>query len=98
MGPLKGIRVVDMSQVISGPMAAAWLADQGADVVKVEDAKGDPSRPVGPRNDDRSAMYFAVNRGKRGLIADLKNEDDKARVWAEIEQADALVQNFRPGV
>jgi crotonobetainyl-CoA:carnitine CoA-transferase CaiB-like acyl-CoA transferase len=98
MGPLKGVRVVDMSQVISGPMAATWLADQGADVVKVEDAKGDPSRLVGPRKDDMSALYFAVNRGKRGMIADLKDDEDKAKVWAEIEQADVLVQNYRPGV
>lgn len=98
MGPLKGFRVVDMSQVISGPFAAAWLADQGADVVKVEDARGDPSRLIGPRKEDMSAMYFAVNRGKRGLVADLKSAEGRAAVWAEIEQADALVQNFRPGV
>ena len=98
MGPLKGVRVVDMSQVISGPLAAGWLADQGAEVVKVEDAKGDPSRLVGPRKDDMSALYFAGNRGKQGLVADLKSEKDRERVWAEIEKADVLVQNFRPGV
>ena len=98
MGPLKGVRVVDMSQVISGPFAATWLADQGADVVKIEDVTGDPARTIGPRKDDMSAMFFAVNRGKRGLVADLKSEAGKAAVWAEIEQADALVQNFRPGV
>ena len=98
MGPLKGVRVVDMSQVISGPLAASWLADQGADVIKVEDAKGDPSRHIGPRKDDMSALYFSVNRGKQGLVADLKSKEDCARVWAEIERADVLVQNFRPGV
>ena len=98
MGPLKGVRVVDMSQVISGPFAATWLADQGADVVKVEDQRGDPARTIGPRKDDMSAMFFAVNRGKRGLVADLKSDEGRAKVWAEIEQADVLVQNFRPGV
>ena len=98
MGPLKGVRVVDMSQVISGPLAAAWLADQGAEVIKVEDAKGDPSRLIGPRKEDMSALYFAVNRGKQALVADLKSKEDCARVWAEIEKADVLVQNFRPGV
>lgn len=98
MGPLKGVRVVDLSQVISGPLAAAWLADQGADVVKIEDAKGDSSRLVGPRKDDTSALYFAVNRGKRGIVADLKSEEGKAVVWAEIEKADVVLQNFRPGV
>ncbi|MFV0280299.1 MAG: CaiB/BaiF CoA transferase family protein [Rhodoblastus sp.] len=98
MGPLKGVRVVDLSQVISGPLATTWLADQGAEVIKIEDAKGDPSRLVGPRKDDMSALYFAVNRGKHGVVADLKKEDDRAKVWAEIEKADVLVQNFRPGV
>jgi len=98
MGPLKGVRVVDMSQVISGPFATTWLADQGADVVKIEDVKGDPARTIGPRKDDTSAMFFSVNRGKRGLIADLKSEEGRATVWAEIEQADVVVQNFRPGV
>lgn len=98
MGPLKGVRVVDMSQVISGPLAAAWLADQGAEVVKIEDSKGDPSRLIGPRKEDMSALYFAANRGKRGVVADLKNAEDRERVWAEIEKADVLVQNFRPGV
>lgn len=98
MGPLKGVRVVDLSQVISGPFAATWLADQGADVVKIEDVAGDPARTIGPRKDDMSAMFFAVNRGKRGMIADLKSEAGKAAAWAEIEQADVLVQNWRPGV
>lgn len=98
MGPLAGIRVVDMSQMISGPFAATWLADQGADVVKIEDRTGDPARTLGPRKGDMSAVFFSVNRGKRGLVADLKSDEGKETVWAEIEQADVLVQNFRPGV
>jgi len=98
MGPLAGVRVVDMSQMISGPFAATWLADQGADVVKVEDRAGDPARTLGPRKGDMSAVFFSVNRGKRGLIADLKSSEGKAAVWAEIELADVLLQNFRPGV
>jgi len=98
MGPLKGVRIVDLSQVISGPMAATWLADQGADVVKIEDTTGDPARTIGPRKQDMSSLFYACNRGKRGLVADLKTEEGKAAAWAEIEQADALVQNWRPGV
>ncbi len=98
MGPLAGVRVIDMSQVISGPLAAAWLADQGAEVVKVEDRRGDPARSIGPRKDDMSALYFAVNRGKSGRALDLKSEDGKREALALIAGADVLVQNFRPGV
>lgn len=65
-GPLAGIRVVDFSQIVSGPMAACILADQGADVVKVEAIGGDPVRWLGPRKGDLSSMFIAVNRGKIG--------------------------------
>ncbi len=98
MGPMAGVRVVDMSQVISGPLAAAWLADQGADVIKIEDAGGDPARTIGPRKDDMSALYFAVNRGKSGRVVDLKSEAGKREVCELIKTADVLLQNFRPGV
>ena len=73
-GPLAGIKIVDLSQIVSGPMAAAMLADQGADVIKVESPGGDPVRSLGPRKGDLSAMFIAVNRGKRGLSIDLKTD------------------------
>lgn len=98
MGPMAGVRVIDMSQVISGPMAAAWLADQGAEVIKIEDAGGDPARTIGPRKADVSALFFAVNRGKTGRVVDLKSDDGKREVRDLIASADVFLQNFRPGV
>jgi crotonobetainyl-CoA:carnitine CoA-transferase CaiB-like acyl-CoA transferase len=95
---LAGVKIVDLSQVISGPLAGMWLADQGADVIKVEDQAGDPARWLGPRKDDMSALFFAVNRGKQGVTLDLKSDADKEALWALIESADVLLQNFRPGV
>ncbi|WP_426163634.1 CaiB/BaiF CoA transferase family protein [Sandarakinorhabdus sp. DWP1-3-1] len=96
-GPLAGIKVVDLSQIVSGPMAAAMLADQGADVIKVESPGGDPVRGLGPRKGDRSAMFIAVNHGKRGLSIDLKTEGGRAILERLVGWADVLVDNFRPG-
>ena len=97
-GPLEGVRVLDLSQVISGPMAATWLADQGADVIKVEDAgMGDFARYLGPRKADISAMFLTANRGKRSITLNLKAVEDQQVLWKLIERADVLIQNFRPG-
>lgn len=97
MGPLHGVRVVDLSQIVSGPMAAVLLADQGADVIKVETPGGDPVRGLGPRKGDLSAMFIAVNRGKRGIALDLKQPEGCAVLCRLIERADVLIENFRPG-
>ena len=97
-GPLEGIRIVDLSQVVSGPMAAGWLADQGADVIKVEGPGGDPVRGLGPVKGDLSSAFIALNRGKRSLTLDLKDEAAKPVLAELIRRADVLVQNFRPGV
>ncbi len=97
-GPLAGIKVVDLSQIVSGPMAAALLADQGAEVIKVESPGGDPVRGLGPRKGDRSSMFIAVNRGKRGLAIDLKTDGGRAILERLVGWADVLVENFRPGV
>ncbi|GGI80456.1 CoA transferase [Polymorphobacter multimanifer] len=96
-GPLDGVKVLDLSQIVSGPMAAAMLADQGADVVKLESPNGDPVRGMGPRKGDVSAMFIAVNRGKRGVVADVKTAEGAALLEALIGWADVLVENFRPG-
>jgi crotonobetainyl-CoA:carnitine CoA-transferase CaiB-like acyl-CoA transferase len=96
-GPLDGVKVLDLSQIVSGPMAAAMLADQGADVVKLESPSGDPVRGMGPRKGDVSAMFIAVNRGKRGVVADVKTADGAALLERLIGWADVLVENFRPG-
>jgi crotonobetainyl-CoA:carnitine CoA-transferase CaiB-like acyl-CoA transferase len=97
-GPLAGIRIVDLSQVVSGPMAAGWLADQGANVVKVEPPHGDPIRGLGPAKGDLSSAYVAINRGKRQICLDLKDPAAKRSLARLIERADVLVENFRPGV
>lgn len=98
-GPMDGVRIVDLSQVISGPLATAWLCDQGADVIKVEDPKaGDLARWLGPRKNDIGAMFLTANRGKRSIVLDLKtSEEDRDVLWRLIEWADVLVENFRPG-
>ena len=97
-GPLAGIRVADFGQIVSGPMATMWLADQGADVLKIEGPDGDPMRLLGPGREDMSAIYIAVNRGKRLEVLDLGKADTRPRLIEIIGWADVVVQNFRPGV
>lgn len=97
MGPMAGIRVLDLSQIVSGPMAAAWLTDQGADCIKLESPAGDPVRTVGTRKGTMSAIFVSVNRGKRGETLDLKNRAHHARFEELVLWADVLVENFRPG-
>ena len=96
--PLQGIRVLDLSTVLSGPIAAALLADQGAEVTKVESPEGDTSRYVGPAKGDLSAMYIAVNRGKRSIALDLKAPGARPILERLVQRADVLINNFRPGV
>jgi len=96
-GPLAGIKVVDLSQIVSGPMAAALLAEQGAEVIKVESPGGDPVRGLGPKKGDRSSMFIAVNRGKQGLSIDLKTRGGRTILERLVCWADVLVENFRPG-
>jgi len=96
--PLQNIRIVDLSTVYSGPLAAAMLADQGAQVIKVESLEGDTSRMIGPAKGDLSATYIAANRGKRSLAMDLKQSTAKAILLQLITKADVLINNFRPGV
>jgi crotonobetainyl-CoA:carnitine CoA-transferase CaiB-like acyl-CoA transferase len=96
-GALAGIRVVDLSAVVSGPMAAGMLADQGAAVIKVEPPGGDMSRRVGPAKGDLSALFMSINRGKRSIVLDLKASEARALLARLIETADVLIENFRPG-
>lgn len=97
--PLTGLRVLDFTRVLSGPYATALLADLGADVLKVEAPGGDDYRHVGPfLEDGTSAIFEAVNRGKRGLVLDLSSEAGRATAQALARDADVVVENFRPGV
>jgi crotonobetainyl-CoA:carnitine CoA-transferase CaiB-like acyl-CoA transferase len=95
-GPLTGVRVVDLTTVISGPVCTMLLADQGADVVKVEPPAGDIARRTAG-NGEFTAMFVSSNRGKRSIALDLKKPDALEAVRRLISKADVLVQNFRPG-
>ena len=103
-GPLNGLRVLDLTQVLSGPYTTMLLADMGADVIKVEPPSGDVSRQWGPFPGHASSSpeyggYFAsINRNKRSVTLDLKVDTDQERLWTLIAGADVLVENFRSGV
>ena len=96
--PLAGLHILDLSTVVSGPMATALLADQGAAVIKVESPDGDTCRFIGPTKGDLSAIYIALNRGKRSLALNLKAPGAKTILHALVRRADVVVSNFRPGV
>ena len=96
--PLQGIRIVDLSTVFSGPMAATLLSDQGAEVIKVESPEGDTSRLIGHTKGDLSSSFIAANRGKRCIALDLKAPAAREVLLALIARADVLMENFRPGV
>jgi crotonobetainyl-CoA:carnitine CoA-transferase CaiB-like acyl-CoA transferase len=99
MGALDGIRVIDLSRVLAGPLCTQMLSDHGADVIKIEPPMGDETRLFGPPFDDAGdAAYFAaVNRGKRALSLDLAQPGGRAVVEKLLREADVLVENFLPG-
>ncbi|MBF6100942.1 CaiB/BaiF CoA transferase family protein [Nocardia cyriacigeorgica] len=96
--PLDGVRVVDLSRVLAGPYCTALLADAGADVVKVEAVSGEDARHLGPFRDGESIYFTVLNRGKRSIALDLKSADGRDALLRLIEDADVVVENFRPGV
>ena len=98
MGKLTGIRVVDLTQFLPGPMMTMMMADQGAEVLKIEPPAGDPARAMPPVEGAHSVWFRNLNRGKDSLALDLKSEAGKARLWDEIARADVFVEGFRPGV
>ena len=96
-GPLDGIRVLDLTSMISGPMAAMILADQGADVIKIEPPDGDLMRHFGALHKGMSSSFLSNNHGKRSLAVDLKAPAGLEIVRRLAATADVLLQNFRPG-
>ena len=97
MGPLEGIKVLDLTSMVSGPVAAMMLGDQGADVIKVEPIHGEQLRHLGEPHNGIPATFFSCNRNKKSLAVDLKDEAGKEILWTLIKTADVLLQNFRPG-
>ncbi|GAA3668478.1 CaiB/BaiF CoA transferase family protein [Microbacterium marinilacus] len=97
--PLDGLKVLDLSRVLAGPLCASMLADLGAEVTKIEaPGRGDDSRGFGPHTAGESTYYMLMNRGKRSMTLDLKSDEGAEILRALIADADVLVENFRPGV
>ena len=97
MGPLKGIKVLDLTTMVSGPVAAMMLADQGAQVIKVEPLAGEQMRYLGSPHNGIPAVFFSCNRGKKSIAIDLKSEAGKEVLRDLTKTTDILLQNFRPG-
>jgi crotonobetainyl-CoA:carnitine CoA-transferase CaiB-like acyl-CoA transferase len=96
--PLAGVRIVDFTQLLPGPAATRFLADLGAEVIKVEPSTGDPARLVPPIVDGESALFAEINRGKKSVVADLKKERDRQAVLELAASVDVVMEGFRPGV
>lgn len=96
--PLEGIRVLDLSMYLPGPFCSQILADFGAEVIKVEELSGEWGRHVYPVVGDKSALFYAVNRGKKSIAINLKSESGQEIFKSLVRHADVLLEQFRPGV
>ncbi|MGH8803492.1 MAG: CaiB/BaiF CoA transferase family protein [Polaromonas sp.] len=97
-GPLSGMRVLDLSAYIAGPYGCSLLADQGAEVIKIEPPTGDNLRKYPSTLEAESRAFIGVNRSKLGVVLDLKQSRDHEALMALVRSADVLVHNFRPNV
>ena len=97
-GVLEGVKVLDLSRVLAGPYCGAFLADLGADVVKVEAPNGDDARHLGPFKGEESVYFAELNHGKRSVVLNFKDPKDHERFMKLVEHADVVLENFRPGV
>jgi len=98
MQPLKGIKVLDFSTLLPGPMCTLMLAEAGADVIKIERSAGDEMRAYTPKFGTDSVNFALLNRGKKSIVADLKSPDIIKQIESLVREADVLVEQFRPGV
>lgn len=97
MGPLTGLKVLDLTGMVSGPVAAMMLADQGAEVIKVEPLNGELVRHMATPHNGVNPVFFSCNRGKKSIALDLKTEEGKKILLKLASEADVFMQNFRPG-
>ena len=99
MGPLQDIRVLDLSRLLPGPFCTRLFADMGADVIKIEEpVKGDYSRDFVPRRGDFACWFMEVNRNKKSMALDLKQEKDREIFLELAKTAHVVVESYRPGV
>ena len=98
MQPLSGLLVLDFTTLLPGPLASLMLAEAGAEVLKIERPGGEDTRRFPPSFDGESAPFAMLNRGKKSLTLDLKNEADREKLIPLIKRADILMEQFRPGV
>jgi CoA:oxalate CoA-transferase len=96
--PLDGVRVLDLSEVVAGPVVGRMLTDLGADVIKLERPSGDTTRIVAPDVNGQSVYFTQLNAGKRNICLDIHQPDAAALIARLAERADVLIENFRPGV
>jgi crotonobetainyl-CoA:carnitine CoA-transferase CaiB-like acyl-CoA transferase len=97
-GPLNGVLVADFSRILAGPYATMLMADMGAEVIKVEGPKGDDTRTwMPPVRDGMSTYYLGINRGKRSIALDLRDDGDVAAARELARRADVVIENFKPG-
>ena len=97
-GPLQGIRVLDTSEGAQGPWAGALLGDLGANVIKLERPEGEMQRYYGPYKKGVALPLVGLNRNKKGLILDLKSDEDREKAYELVKRSDVVIENFRPGV
>ena len=98
-GALSDLRVLDLTRVLAGPLSTMWLAEMGADVIKIErPEKGDEARGNPPFKNDVSTFFTAINRSKRSITLNLKSEEGKAIFKEMVKVSDVVVENYRPGV
>ncbi len=97
-GSLEGIKVLDLSRVLAGPFCSMLLADLGAEIIKVEQpGVGDDARAFSPFIGSESAYFMSLNRGKKSVTLDLKDDKDKEIFWELVKRVDVIIENYRPG-